>query len=88
MKDYENLNVALSNRNDSKDLTPLLIIYSKSNIKFTENITHENIDIYSIKQPSDTFLSMVVFGVAKLDISKINTEKTEILYARLKDEKI
>ena len=81
IKDCENLNVALSNRNDTRDFTPLLIICLKPNTQ-----SHQNIDTYSIEQTKNTFISIVVFEGAKLDMSKIDTEKSEILYARLKDE--
>ncbi|WP_148374294.1 MULTISPECIES: hypothetical protein [Helicobacter] len=81
IKDCENLNVALSNRNDTRDFTPLLIICLKPNTQ-----SHQNIDTYSIEQTKNTFISIVIFEGAKLDMSKIDTEKSEILYARLKDE--
>ncbi|TLD79366.1 hypothetical protein LS81_010565, partial [Helicobacter trogontum] len=81
IKDCENLNVALSNRNDTRDFTPLLIICLKPNTQ-----SHQNIDTYPIKQPNNTFISIVVFEGVKLDMSKIDTQKSEILYARLKNE--
>ncbi|EQM94670.1 MULTISPECIES: hypothetical protein [Helicobacter] len=81
IKDCENLNVALSNRNDTRDFTPLLIICLKPNTQ-----SHQNIDTYSIEQTKNTFISIVVFEGAKLNINTIDTQKSEILYARLKDE--
>lgn len=76
-RDCENLTIALQERGDTRKLTALLIICLKSN-----RDSSNNTPTYSFKQPSNTFLSIVVFEGAKLDVSGIDTRNSEILYAK------